>query len=62
VAAIDRLFTNLEATGIPEPLISQYMPTQFTRVREGALEPTARELAMDRVRDALRPYATACGR
>lgn len=61
VDAIDRLFTNLDEVGIPEPLISQYMPKQFERVREGVLAPTARELVMDRVRDALRPYASACG-
>lgn len=61
VTAIDTLFRNLDETGIPEPLISQYMPKQFERVREGLLMPVARELAMDRVRDALRPYAGACG-
>lgn len=60
VGAVNTLFTNLNHEGIPEPLISQYLPKQFERVREGLLEPTARELAMDRVRDALRPYAAAC--
>lgn len=61
VAAIDKLFENLDGVDIPEPLISQYMPKQFERVREGALRPLARELVMDRVRDAIRPYASACG-
>jgi len=61
VAAVDRMIANLAETGIPEPLISQYLPKQFDRVREGQLDPTAHELIVDRVRDALRPYATACG-
>lgn len=61
VQSVERLMTNLSRTKIPEPLISQYLPKQFERVRDGSLEPTARELAMDRVRDALRPYAAACG-
>ncbi|MDF1489336.1 D-tagatose-bisphosphate aldolase, class II, non-catalytic subunit [Tessaracoccus caeni] len=61
VAAYDRMVANLTQTGIPEPLISQYLPKQFDRVREQQLAPTAHELIVDRVRDALRPYAAACG-
>lgn len=58
-AAIDRLFHNLDTTGIPEPLISQYLPIQYDRVRAGIVSPKAKDLAVDRVRDALRPYAAA---
>ncbi len=61
VKAIDVLLANLDEVGIPEPLISQYLPKQFDRVREGLLEPTGHELLIDRVRDALRPYSGACG-
>lgn len=61
VQAIDTLIANLEDTGIPEPVISQHMPLQFARVREGVLAPNARELLIDHIRDAIRPYATACG-
>ncbi len=61
VKAIDVLLANLDEVGIPEPLISQHLPKQFDRVREGGLEPTGRELLIDRVRDALRPYSGACG-
>lgn len=61
VAAIETMVANLDATGIPEPLISQYLPKQFDRVREGLLRPSAHELIVDRVRDALRPYSGACG-
>jgi D-tagatose-1,6-bisphosphate aldolase subunit GatZ/KbaZ len=55
-----RLFANLDAAEIPLPLLSQYLPDQYTRVRLGQLpiDPTA--LALDRVRDVLRGYSRAC--
>jgi D-tagatose-1,6-bisphosphate aldolase subunit GatZ/KbaZ len=59
VAAQDRLLANLTRTGIPDPLISQYLPEQYLRVRRGELAADPRELLLDRVRDALRPYAAA---
>jgi D-tagatose-1,6-bisphosphate aldolase subunit GatZ/KbaZ len=59
-AAADLLLTNLERTGIPLPLISQVLPNQYARVRQGTLAPEPRELVIDKVRDALRPYAAAC--
>lgn len=59
-AAQSALLANLGAVDIPLPLLSQYLPDQYTRVRHGELsaEPTA--LAIDRVRDVLRTYARAC--
>ena len=59
-AAQTRLLANLSAVDIPLPLLSQYLPDQYTRVRHGelAVQPTA--LAIDRVRDVLRGYAHAC--
>lgn len=59
-AAEERLLTNLERTGLPLPLISQVLPDQYLRVRRGELAPEPRELVIDKVRDALRPYAAAC--
>jgi D-tagatose-1,6-bisphosphate aldolase subunit GatZ/KbaZ len=59
-AAEARLYENLAAREIPLPLISQFLPDQYARVRAGVLAPDARALVMDRVRDALRPYASAC--
>jgi D-tagatose-1,6-bisphosphate aldolase subunit GatZ/KbaZ len=59
-AAVERLLTNLGASGVPEPLISQYLPDQYARVRRGLLTADPRELLLDRVRDALRPYSAAC--
>jgi D-tagatose-1,6-bisphosphate aldolase subunit GatZ/KbaZ len=58
-AAVDRLLANLDGSGVPEPLLSQYLPLQYDRVRRGLLAASPRELLLDRVRDALRPYAAA---
>ncbi|MET4427079.1 D-tagatose-bisphosphate aldolase, class II, non-catalytic subunit [Mycolicibacterium sp. 624] len=54
------LLSNLDRVGIPLPLISQFLPVQYDRIRAGDLSPTAHALVIDRVRDALRPYARAC--
>ena len=59
-AAQSALFGNLTETGIPLPLLSQYLPDQYTRVRHGALVAEPRALVLDRVRDVLRGYARAC--
>jgi D-tagatose-1,6-bisphosphate aldolase subunit GatZ/KbaZ len=58
-AAVERLLTGLAEAGIPEPLLSQYLPAQYARVRRGLLDASPRELLLDRVRDALRPYSAA---
>jgi D-tagatose-1,6-bisphosphate aldolase subunit GatZ/KbaZ len=55
------LFDNLREHGIPEPLLSQFLPRQFTLVREGALSVEPAELAIDAVRTVLRDYAAATG-
>jgi D-tagatose-1,6-bisphosphate aldolase subunit GatZ/KbaZ len=59
-AARETLLANLDRTGIPLPLISQFLPGQYDRVRAGNLEPFAQSLVIDRIRDAMRPYARAC--
>jgi D-tagatose-1,6-bisphosphate aldolase subunit GatZ/KbaZ len=59
-AARQTLLANLDRTGIPLPLISQFLPGQYDRVRAGDLEPVAEPLVIDRIRDAMRPYARAC--
>jgi D-tagatose-1,6-bisphosphate aldolase subunit GatZ/KbaZ len=54
------LLTNLDRTGIPLPLLSQFLPLQYDRIRAGHLETSAQAIVIDRIRDALRPYALAC--
>jgi D-tagatose-1,6-bisphosphate aldolase subunit GatZ/KbaZ len=59
-AAVRRLLDHLSGTRIPEPLISQFLPTLYPRVSSGALGPTPKELALSAVGDVLRVYADAC--
>ncbi|GAB7067626.1 D-tagatose-bisphosphate aldolase, class II, non-catalytic subunit [Mycobacterium hodleri] len=59
-AARRTLLENLDRTGIPLPLISQFLPGQYERIRAGQLEPIPQALVIDRIRDAIRPYARAC--
>lgn len=54
------LLENLDRTGVPLPLISQFLPGQYDRIRAGQLEPVPQALVIDRIRDAIRPYAHAC--
>lgn len=58
--AEQRLLNNLASGEIPLPLLSQYLPDQYTRVRRGELTAQPRALVIDRVRDVLRGYARAC--
>jgi D-tagatose-1,6-bisphosphate aldolase subunit GatZ/KbaZ len=60
-AAVHRLFDRLDETDIPEPLISQFLPTLYRRVASGALRPRPKDLALEVVRDVLRVYTVACG-
>lgn len=59
-AARQTLLANLDRTGIPMPLISQFLPDQYHRIRAGLLDADPQGLVIDKVRDALRPYAHAC--
>ena len=58
--AQSRLFSNLSDVGIPPPLLSQYLPDQYVRVRRGELPLEPKALVLDRIRDVLRSYALAC--
>jgi D-tagatose-1,6-bisphosphate aldolase subunit GatZ/KbaZ len=54
------LFDNLDRVGIPLPLLSQYLPEQYARVRAGEVDDTAEALVVDHVRDVMRVYSRAC--
>lgn len=56
--AVDRLFANL-AQPLPENLLSQYMPSQYLAARAGRIQPTARELVVDRICDVMELYLNA---
>jgi D-tagatose-1,6-bisphosphate aldolase subunit GatZ/KbaZ len=57
---VTRLIENLGHVGIPETVLSAYLPGQYDRVREGTLQNKAQALIVDKVRDVLRVYAAAC--
>lgn len=60
VAATDRLLQNLSGMQIPENLVSQHLPAQYAAYRLGKITLAAKDLLLDRIRDAIRPYALAC--
>ena len=45
---------------MPLTLLSQYLPLQYTTVREGRLANDPRALLLDGVAHVLRDYAAAC--
>ncbi|WP_145576694.1 tagatose-bisphosphate aldolase subunit KbaZ [Yersinia alsatica] len=58
--AYSKLIENLEDESIPLPLISQYLPLQYVKVREGLFAATPHELIIDHIQDVLRQYHAAC--
>ena len=58
--AFERLVRNLADDPIPLPLISQYLPLQYVKVREGDLCATPRELIINHIQDILQQYHCAC--
>jgi D-tagatose-1,6-bisphosphate aldolase subunit GatZ/KbaZ len=56
--ALNRLFSNFEG-GVPLNLLSQFMPIQYTKVREGKLENDPRALVFDRVANTVDEYLFA---
>ncbi|CDG86646.1 tagatose-bisphosphate aldolase subunit KbaZ [Xenorhabdus bovienii] len=58
--AYSRLVSNLANEPIPLPLISQYLPLQYAKVREGLLSATPHGLIIDHIQDVLRQYHAAC--
>lgn len=57
--AADRLIGNLRTVGIPLNLLSQFMPIQYTKVREGELKNDPVELMEDRIINTIDEYLYA---
>lgn len=57
--SIHTLLSNLETIGIPTALLSQYLPTQYARVRDGNLPLCARDILIDRIGDCIDDYLYA---
>ena len=58
-AAEKRLLENLDTMGIPLSLLSQYMPIQYTLVREGRLSCRAEALLTSRIENCIDEYLFA---
>jgi len=54
------LLEQLSRTELPLTLLSQYLPVQYTAIREGRLAHDARAILLDGVAQVLRQYAQAC--
>ncbi len=59
--ALARLLENLSARPIPLPLLSQFLPEQYRRIREGWLANRPQALLLDKIRAVLEEYTQACG-
>lgn len=58
--AMDKLLANLGVSGIPETLLSDYLPLQYARLRAGQIDNHPRTLVLDAIGMALAPYKAAC--
>jgi D-tagatose-1,6-bisphosphate aldolase subunit GatZ/KbaZ len=58
-AAVATLLDGLTERGVPDPLLSAYLPVQYERIRSGELPRSPKAWVIDRVRDVLRTYAAA---
>lgn len=57
--ALDEMLANLREVGIPMALLSQFLPNQFLRVREGLLGNDPEAILIDRIRDLMDDYEYA---
>jgi len=60
-AALQRLLNNLRQSSPPLPLISQYLPIQYKRIREQSIEHDPHAIILDKIALVLSDYAFACG-
>jgi D-tagatose-1,6-bisphosphate aldolase subunit GatZ/KbaZ len=58
--AVEKLIANLESPGIPETMLSDSLPSQYNKVREGTLKNAPLPLIFDKIGEALYPYIAAC--
>jgi len=56
---IETLIKNLKRTGIPLCLLSQYMPIQYTKVKEGMINNDPEALIIDRIMNTIDDYLYA---
>lgn len=57
--AVNRLLNNLEQVNIPMTLLSQYLPMQYRRVRDGLVKNSPKDLLLDHIGDCIDDYLYA---
>lgn len=57
--SLHKMLTNLNSTEIPLALISQYMPTQYKKIRLNKLKNDAESLLKDKVKECIDDYSFA---
>lgn len=58
--ALARLFANLSEHPMPLPLISQYLPEQYQKIRSGCLQNDPKAIVIDKIMQVTTVYAKAC--
>jgi D-tagatose-1,6-bisphosphate aldolase subunit GatZ/KbaZ len=61
-AAVENLLDRLSKYELPEPLVSQYLPTVYPLFAAAKQKPDARDLIIEMVRSVIRTYEIACRR
>jgi D-tagatose-1,6-bisphosphate aldolase subunit GatZ/KbaZ len=59
-SALDKLLSNLNGCEIPVSLISQFLPHQASRIRQGQLTSSTSDLIDDKIGEVLDDYRAAC--
>ena len=57
--AIDKMMSNLEQVEIPLNLLSQFMPIQYEKIRNGEIENSPKSLILDRIDNIMENYIFA---
>jgi len=60
-SAFSRLLKNLGNQPLPLSLVSQYLPAEYHKIREGKLLNHPRDLLLEHIMDVLEDYSFACG-
>ncbi|MBS1035435.1 D-tagatose-bisphosphate aldolase, class II, non-catalytic subunit [Gluconobacter cerinus] len=60
-AAVETLLRQLEETGLPDPLLSQFLPVQYEKIRDGLLPRQPRAIILSAIDTVLGLYDQACG-
>jgi D-tagatose-1,6-bisphosphate aldolase subunit GatZ/KbaZ len=58
--AVEKLIANLESRAIPETMLSDFLPFQYSKVRQATLKNAPLPLIFDKIGEALDPYIAAC--